>query len=137
MMTFEQIRDTVLSSLPRTVPALELEFYDAEMRPVDDYVAIGRDTGTEFRVDVATGNVFAVTTSGSSVRWFVNSGLQEFAACLEVHERTRELGADCEDDDHKWHAALHIMLADVGRIDPAATASGGNWWPMLAESLMI
>ena len=62
---------------------------------------------------------------------------EKLIARYRAGESTRELGADCEDDDHKWHAALHIMLADVGRIDPAATASGGNWWHMLAESLMI
>jgi hypothetical protein len=137
MMTVDGTRGLVQKLLPRGVKELDLEFYDSEIRQVDDHIVVGKDWGNEFRVDVATGAVCSVSTAGTPVRWFVNSGLREFAACLEVHDRVRELGAECAGDDHKWQAALHIMLADVKEIDPKATAAGGNWWPMLAESLMI
>jgi hypothetical protein len=98
---------------------------------------IGRDAIGEFRLDPATGAVSSVATDGSQLRWFVNSGIPQLAACLEAYGNTRAVESACKDDEHKWHAALHIMLADVTRIDGEATAVAGNWWPMLAESLMI
>ena len=136
-ITVDDVRAKVQSQLPRKVDTLDLEFFDNEIRQVDDYIVIGRDWGAEFRVDVATGRVTAVTTSGTPVSWYVNSGIEQLAACIEVHNNVRAVEGECKDDDHKWHAALQLMLADVARIDTSATAVAGNWWPMLAESLMI
>ena len=136
-ITVEDVRSQVRSILPHSVGSLDLEFFDDEIRQTDDYIVFGKDWGAEFRVDVATGSVTAVTTSGPPVSWYVNSGIEQLAACLEVHNNVRAVEGDCKDDEHKWHAALQLMLADVARIDGEATAVAGNWWPMLAESLMI
>jgi hypothetical protein len=136
-LTVDDVRAQVRSILPKRVDTLDLEFFDDEIRQVGDYIVIGKDWGAEFRLDMANGSVTAVTTSGTPVSWYVNSGLQQLAACLEVHNNVRAVETDCKDDDHKWHAALQLMLADVARIDGSATEIAGNWWPVLAESLMI
>ena len=137
MVTVEEVRDQVRSLIPRRIESLDLEFFHDDIRQVDNYIVIGRDSDMEFRVDVATGRVDSVATTGAPMHWFVNSGVRELAACLEVHEGTRELEDDCRDDEHKWQAALHIMLADVSKVDSLATAVESGWWPALAESLMI
>lgn len=93
----------------------------------------GGDGGADLCLDANTGQVVADGTEvGAPVR-FVNSSLQQFAACLCAvagsYRKFKEL------DDDAIDSLIGSLEAELGQIDAAALAGEENWWAVLLEQM--
>lgn len=112
--------------LPDRYESLLLTFHDPKI--VDGNIVIGNDEGTQLKmVDSA---IFAVATPDR----FVNSSVDQLAACLAAHSKyVRSIAAASSEETELL--AVESFVAEIQRIDPDSLANAENWWAVIIEQM--
>lgn len=116
--------------LPEQYEPLLLTFHDPEI--VNGNVVIGSDYGTELRmVDSA---IISVDPTATLPDRFMNSSLDQLAACLETHDKfTRTV--DAAGNEKAELLAVDAFVLAIGQIDPVCISDPENWWAFVIEQI--
>ena len=126
---YEPPSDTFVTAIKAELPAvyepLLLSFYVEPWR-ADDWIVIGDDWGTEFRVDAA-GAIYSFDPFGEKPTRFVNSSVQQLARFINAHrEFIHPLRQPSE---------VKRFRDRLESIDSKAMSNTENWWAVVIERM--
>ena len=124
--------EAALADLPPEYEPLLLTFYHPALRVVHEHVVIGTDGGTELHVDIESGHVLSVASSGYSTTRFVNSSIEQLAQGIAAYVRYADQVA-AVDDEAAAHQLVQELRSEIAGIDNAAIVDPDSWWSLILE----
>ena len=126
----DAIAQLVSTLLPRQYEPLNLVFDSCVAAEQEDSTLIGNDSGSEFRVDVNSGEIIAVGLD-DPVR-FVNASIQQLASSIAAHKDYCEWMFKTRSESEEL-SIISKFECELRSIDGSVFSHPENWWATIVE----
>jgi hypothetical protein len=132
----EALRLLAEAGLPRQVEFL-FETAPLALSPSSrkgrDAVCFGTDGEASMCIDLASGEIVAMSRSQQFPSRFVNSSLAQFIAFLTAVVAVRRTLVDLSEEEAQTE--VRALVETLYRIDPAALDDRDHWWAVIVEQM--